>query len=93
MDWYGVNMFSNFSSPLNHTDACVIPFLNYARAKGFPVLWAETTPREVGSSAAAGAWALWYGPMFDLVKAFDDVVKGWCYINWNWANFPQWDTW
>ena len=80
VDWWGMNMFSNYSSPLNHTDVCIRPFLNTARARGFPVLWAETTPREVSATASKGAWALWFGPMFDLVKAFDDVVKGWSYM-------------
>ena len=146
VDWWGMNMFSNYSSPLKNVDVCVSwegtncpcdpphsiclsetekmigvppqcanltmqlpaintlslwrhialynpmqvrPFLELARARGFPVLWAETTPREVSATASAGAWDLWFGPMFSLVSEFSDVVKGWCYIDWNWANFPQ----
>ena len=61
VDWYGVNIFSNTSAPTDTT--CVPQFLQTARERGFPVLFAETTPRYVGSMVADGAWDKWYGPM------------------------------
>ena len=70
---------SNNSGPAN-ADACLRPFLTNARAKGFPVLLAETTPRYVGSLAVDGAWDKWFSPLLGLVKEFDDVIKGWCYM-------------
>lgn len=87
IDWYGVNIFSNHSAPGD--TQCVRPFLDFARQQGFPVIFAETTPRYIGSSIAAGSWEEWYQPMFDLIADYDDVVKAWCYIDWNW-NQPQW---
>lgn len=95
VDWYGLNLFSNTSSPHEpQADTCVRPFLDNARARGFPVILAETTPRYVGAQAADGAWSGWFGPLLSLLQNdYPDVIKGWCYINWNWAQFPQWGNW
>ena len=94
IDWFGVNIFSNSSSPASsESTACLRPFLDFARARGFPVIVAESTPRYVGAAAANGAWAKWFAPLIDLVSEYDDVLKAWCYINWNWAQFPQWGNW
>jgi len=94
IDWYGVNVFSNTSSPTSAgSTACLRPFLDFARARGFPVLVAESTPRYVGAAAVDGAWAKWFEPLIELVSEYDDVLKGWCYINWDWAHFPQWGNW
>ena len=93
IDWFGVNIFSNSSSPADNTTACLRPFLDFARARGFPVIVAESTPRYVGAAAADGAWDRWFGPLVSLVSEYDDVLKAINYINWNWAQFPQWDNW
>lgn len=85
---------SNNSGPAAaDASACLRPFLANARAKGFPVLFAETTPRYVGAVAADGAWDRWFGPFMAIIKEFDDVVKGFCYIDWQWSRFPQWSDW
>ena len=91
VDWYGVNIFSNSSAPSDRT--CVRPFLDFARARGFPVLFAETTPRYVGANASQGAWDGWFGPFLAMISDFDDVVKGFDYIDWAWSHFPQWGNW
>lgn len=87
VDWYGLNIFSNSSAP--NTEQCVQPFLAFARAQGYPVILAETTPRYVGSQASYGAWLAWYQPMWDMINAYPDVIKAWCYIDWDWTQ-PQW---
>ena len=86
IDWFGVNIFSNSSSPAAPESAtCLRPFLEFARARGFPVIVAESTPRYVGAAAANGAWSRWFGPLLELASEYDDVLKAICYINWNWA--------
>ena len=86
IDWFGVNIFSNSSSPAAPESAtCLRPFLEFARARGFPVIVAESTPRSVGAAAANGAWSRWFGPLLELASEYDDVLKAICYINWNWA--------
>lgn len=93
IDWFGVNIFSNSSSPASESTECLRPFLDFARARGFPVIVAESTPRYVGAAAADGAWAQWFGPLLALVSEYDDVLKAFCYINWEWSQFPQWANW
>lgn len=58
VDWYGVNPFSKCppnsksypggcSAP-NNASVCLQPFIDYARKRGYPVLFAESTPRYIG---------------------------------------------
>lgn len=76
-----VNVFSNSSSPAVESTTCLRPFLDFARARGFPVIVAESTPRYVGAAAADGAWEKWFGPLVALVSEYDDVLKAWCYAS------------
>ena len=81
VDWFGVNIFSNASAPVNSTE-CLRPFFEYSRSRGFPVMFAESTPRFVGAKVADNAWDRWFGPLISLISEFDDVTKAICYINW-----------
>lgn len=86
--WYGVNVFSGSAAPDNA--ACVRPFLEKARARGYPVIFAESTPR--GTGAGPGSWSAWFRPYFSLLSSFNDTAKAFCYINTNWATTP-WPSW
>ena len=76
VDWAGVNIFSGCAGP-DSTE--VAQFIDNATARGLPIMFGESTPRQ-----AAGSWD-WYDGYFGLVKK-NANVRAFCYINWNW--FP-----
>lgn len=88
--WYGVNVFSGSAAPGD--TSCVRPFVERARARGYPVMFAESTPRSLGAQAGAGAWAAWFEPYLGLATAFNDTVKAFCYIDVDWGT-TQWSGW
>jgi hypothetical protein len=88
VDWFGVNVFS--VEHLTHPDAYA--FLDLAAAHGKPVMIGESTPRYVGVLKGETSWNSWFVPYFNLIRAHA-VIKMFCYINWNWAQYAQWSDW
>jgi hypothetical protein len=66
--------------------------LNFAKTKNKPVLIGESTPRYVGVLSGQTSWDTWFYPYFKFI-ADNPGIKMFCYINWNWANYPSWATW
>ena len=52
----------------------------------------ESAPQGLDVSGGDLVWLTWYQPYFHFIDAFP-VIKAFCYINWNWANYPEWSTW
>jgi hypothetical protein len=88
VDWFGMNVFS--VEHLTHADAYA--FLDLAASHNRPVMIGESTPRYVGVLNGQTSWTSWFVPYFNLIHA-RPVIKMFCYINWNWAQYPQWADW
>ncbi|MBD3314420.1 MAG: hypothetical protein GF344_01425 [Chitinivibrionales bacterium] len=88
VDWWSVDLFStrDFFSPKVHR------FLDEAEERRFPVMIGETAPRYVGVEKGIYSWDQWFQPYFSLIHA-RPCIKATCYINWNWAMYPQWLDW
>jgi hypothetical protein len=88
VDWWAINLFS--ASHL--TDANAYKFLDSASYHNKPVMIGETTPRYVGVLNGQQSWDQWFAPFFALIHTYPEI-KAFCYINWNWSQYPQWSTW
>lgn len=88
VDWWSVDLFAaeDLDSPL------VAQFFANAHAAEKPVLIGESTPRRIGVHEGAASWEAWYQPYFDLIHR-EPGLKGFSYINWDWARYPQWSDW
>jgi hypothetical protein len=88
VDWWAINLFSEESLTSSETHA----FLHAALAHRFPVMIAESTPR--GHPVTEGAKVVdgWYKPFFGLIHR-SPQIKAFCYINWDWRQYPQWADW
>jgi chitodextrinase len=89
VDWFGMNMYgvSMFAQ-----DPAITPFFAMAVAHQKPVMLAEESPRPTGAQNGATSWNDWFAQFFAFMQA-TPVVKQFDYIDWNWANYPQWSTW
>ncbi|MFH1194392.1 MAG: T9SS type A sorting domain-containing protein [bacterium] len=88
VDWWAIDIFSaNHFSDVNATN-----FVNDAATNNKPVMIGESTPRNVGVLNGQQSWNEWFVPYFNFIHT-KPAVKAFCYINWNWAQFPQWSTW
>jgi len=93
VDWWGIDIFSKeeFANP------SLEAFLAVARAHRKPVSIGEMTPRFVGVTEGERSWALWFEPMFGLLKRHPEI-KAIDYIDWDWKawsdrlGFP-WKDW
>jgi hypothetical protein len=87
VDWWGIDLFSDthFSLPLT------TEFMADADAYGKPVMIGESTPRYIGADDATD-WEDWFQLYFNFIEN-NPGVKAFCYINWDWAEFPQWSDW
>ena len=87
VDWWGIDLFSesDFSEPL------AASFMTDADNHGKPVMIGETTPRFIGADDDAD-WEDWFLKYFGFIDD-NPGIKATCYINWNWANYPQWSNW
>jgi hypothetical protein len=95
VDWWGINLFSGAkgSSYADFFAAEEIhAFLDDAESHGKPVLIGESTPRYAGVGQGQVSWDTWFGPYFSLI-AEHRGIKGFSYIDWNWADYPQWPDW
>ena len=88
VDWWGIDLFSpgHFSAP------DTLAFMSDARAHRFPVMIGESTPRRVGVLDGQASWEVWFALYFDFIEA-QSHLKAFCYINWDWAGYPQWSDW
>lgn len=88
VDWYGIDLFS--TDDLN--DPLTFSFLETAQKHNKPVMIGESTPRFIGVEKGEESWNSWYKPYFNLIRNTPNI-KAFCYINWNWARYPQWNNW
>lgn len=88
VDWWGIDLFAlaHFSAP------DTLAFMRAAAERGFPVMIGESTPRRVGVGGGETSWAAWFTPYFDFMRAHAHL-KAFCYINWDWAAYPQYADW
>jgi hypothetical protein len=88
VDWWAINLFS-----ASHiTDSNAQLFLDNASVHSKPVMIGETTPRYVGVLNGQTSWDNWFAPFFTFIHTHPEV-KAFCYIDYNWAQYPQWSTW
>ncbi|MEO8231692.1 MAG: T9SS type A sorting domain-containing protein [Ignavibacteriota bacterium] len=88
VDWWAIDIFS-----VNHfSDPNASIFLDSAYTHQKPVMIGETTPRNVGVLNGQQSWNDWFVPFFNFVHT-KPVVKAFCYINWDWSQYPQWQNW
>ena len=88
VDWWSIDLFG--SSHL--TDQRTYNFLNDAHSHNKPVAIGESAPRHIGVTDGAPDWDAWFVPYFDLIHGHPGI-KMFSYINWNFANYPQWSDW
>jgi hypothetical protein len=88
VDWWSVDCFS----PEHFSAADTVAFMADARAARCPVMIGECTPRQIGVHNGRASWEAWFARYFAFIHAHDHL-KAVCYINWDWANYPQWSDW
>jgi uncharacterized protein (TIGR03437 family) len=88
VDWFGVNIFQGAA----FSDSSLSELFAQARARKKPVMTGEETPFSVGAQAGATSWNTWFVPFLNFLAA-NPEMKQFNYIDWNWANYPQWSTW
>ena len=88
VDWWAINLFS----ATHLTDPNADKFLDSARVHSKPVMIGETTPRNVGVLNGQQSWDDWFSPFFTFIHTHPEI-KAFCYIDWNWSQYPQWSTW
>jgi Glycosyl hydrolase family 26 len=86
VDWWAVDVFK--TTDINECK----PLLNEAHKHNKPVMIGESTPRNVGVLDGKANWNTWFDPFFRLIRT-NPGIKAFCYINWNWAEYPQWKDW
>ena len=87
VDWWALNLFT----PQGITAPVTARFLQQAAASSHPVMVAESSPKGFHTTDAAVQTA-WFAPYFNLLRA-NPGIKAFCYIDWNWAAYPQWSDW
>ena len=87
VDWWGIDLFSasHFSEPMT------AEFMVDADEYNKPVMIGETTPRYIGADDDED-WEDWFKLYFDFIED-NPGIKAVCYINWNWAEYEQWEDW
>lgn len=72
VDWFGYSQWDN-----GNTGGSTM--ISKAREKGKPVMICESAPK-----SQSGQWT-WYSGLAAHIKANDDIIKGWSYINFDWV--------
>lgn len=110
VDWVGVSVFYRdlgqwAYTPPDRPEAAQARALDFARARGKPVMVAEAAPQGLRTGAltrspiqrnapvaitAGQAWDAWYAPFFAFVDRNRDVVRAVAYINAQWEAQPMW---
>jgi len=89
VDWWSIDLFSPEMFTLDNTQW----FLEDAATHGFPVMIGESTPRWIGGvQQAEEAWAKWFDPFFAFIRV-QPTIKAFCYINWAWDSYPEFQGW
>jgi hypothetical protein len=89
VDWWSIDLFSSEMFSLDNTQW----FLEKAATHGFPVMIGESTPRWIGGIEQEDeAWTKWFHPFFTFIRA-QPTIKAFCYINWAWDNYPEFQGW
>jgi beta-mannanase len=88
VDWWGISLFGlNDLKNKNNLN-----FLNDAKKHKKPVMIAESSARGVGVLEGKKSWNAWFKPFFDIIEK-NPVIKAFCYINWNWADYGNKGNW
>ena len=87
VDWWAIDIFRAGSMAESHTET----FLQDAEFHEKPVMITEATPYSYDITRGEG-WEEWFQAYFQFIKEHP-VIKGTCYINWEWSNYPQWSNW
>ena len=88
VDWFGINIFQAKA----FQDSTLSGLFAQARARKKPIMMGEETGFSVGAQNGATSWNGWYAQFFSFLQT-NPEVKQFNYIDWNWANYPQWSTW
>lgn len=88
VDWWSIDLFSAEHLWAEDSHA----FVRDAGRRGFPVMIGESTPRYTGAQDGPASWCRWYAPYFGFMRAYPQV-KAFCYISWDWAQYPKWADW
>ena len=91
VDWFGNNLFGirHFK---DNKDKVTEDFIKEAIKHKKPVMIGESTAARTGVESGEKSWKEWFEPFFKWVKEHE-VVKAFCYINWDWAidwKQPEW---
>jgi hypothetical protein len=86
VDWWSVDWFDP-----DHMSKST-EFLRRAEAHRKPVMIGESSPRDLGTEDPEERWEKWYKPYFETIRQFPGI-KSFCYINWNWTQYPMWSYW
>lgn len=87
VDWWAIDIFRAGSMLEKHTEE----FLKDAEFHEKPVMITEATPYGYDVTAGEG-WEEWFEVYFHFLQGHP-VIKGTCYINWEWSPYPQWYNW
>jgi hypothetical protein len=88
VDWWGMNTFQ----PQHFGNMHVLGFLNNAAMHHKPVMIGESTPSGTGVLDGQVSWYNWFVPYFQFIHSHPGI-KMFCYINFNWTEYPQWADW
>lgn len=87
VDWWAIDIFNASSMSRENTER----FLSTAELHKKPVMLTEVTPYSYDITKGEG-WEEWFETYFEFVRSHP-VIKGTCYINWKWTDYPQWQNW
>lgn len=87
VDWFAIDIFRIGSCD----DQVTKDFLATANEHKKPVMLTEVTPFTFNVVNGEG-WNEWFTRYFDFIRS-NPVIKGTCYINWQWYIHPQWSNW
>ncbi len=82
VDWWGIDLFS----PEHFAAGDTKRFLDEARARRFPVMIGESTPRWVTAVRGEVSWRSWFQQYFRLMANYPHI-KAFSYITYNWADY------
>jgi hypothetical protein len=89
VDWWAFDLFRIGSAFDPHSQQ----FFQDASRHKKPVMITECTPFQFDiKDPKRSGQVKWFQPFFELVRNTPEI-KGVCYINWHWADFPQWQDW
>ncbi|MFC6645186.1 hypothetical protein ACFQBQ_06205 [Granulicella cerasi] len=88
VDWWSLDLFE----PEEIAAAVTRAFLDDADRAHFPVMVGESTPRAASVRGGQASVDAWFAPYFGLLRS-SRGIKAFCYIDWDWAQYPQWAEW